>query len=338
MAAIVVYHSPTPLAARLAAAIHLGRLSGRAPRPPGAAALRAVGLEPANLLRPLPGLLAEGEAAGGSRVYSLGCGAAPWVVEHLCRDLAAVAGVPEQHFRLVPVVPRPGWRSLAAALLPGTLAAWLLPLALDGAWRAATAATLAISATAAAAVPATPRQQRGRPGRWPGSAPLPPAGAERAPLAPATVYHCFAGAHTSVTAANIHLGRLPRHRRPRLAEILAQPYFDWPRHRQIGHLIPMGRDSGGRMVYCVGLGGGKERLCRAMVEFAAAIGTPAGAWRTVSVLTCATWPMRVGGFLSCRLGLRRLGRPLTAFGAWWGYGRFQAAVRTVLDAGVTPTG
>jgi len=40
------------------------------------------------------------------------------------------------------------------------------------------------------------------------------------------IYHCYGGAHSSVTAANIHLGLLPRERTPGYRELISQKLFD----------------------------------------------------------------------------------------------------------------
>lgn len=141
------------------------------------------------------------------------------------------------------------------------------------------------------------------------------------------LYYCFGGAHTSVTAANLHLGRLPA--RPTYRQVLAQPHFDRLPHRSIGTFLFMGADAAGHPVYSVGLEGGRERLARALADFAAAFGVPPGEVALHPALPCANVLMRVGGFLSRRLGLVWPGRPLVALGAWLALPRFRALVGPV---------
>lgn len=140
------------------------------------------------------------------------------------------------------------------------------------------------------------------------------------------VFHCYGGAHTSITAANIYLGRLPRHRRPGLGDILRQPGFDWMPHTEIGRPLFMGTDVAGRPVYCIGLGAGKERVRKALQWFLADRGVPPAAVGWVDALPAANNWMRIGGFLSRRLGLVAVGRPLVTVGVWRAYGRFRRLV------------
>lgn len=142
------------------------------------------------------------------------------------------------------------------------------------------------------------------------------------------LYYCFGGAHTSVTAANLHLGRLPPH--PTYRQVLAQPYFDHLPHGSIGTFLFMGVDAAGHPVYSVGLEAGKDRLARALADFAAAFGAAPDGVALHPALPCANALMRIGGFLSRRLGLVWPGRPLVGLGAWLALPRFRALVGPVV--------
>jgi hypothetical protein len=144
-------------------------------------------------------------------------------------------------------------------------------------------------------------------------------------------YHCYGSAHSSVTAANLHLGLLPRARRPPLAEILHQPLFDRALHCDVGRPILMGADEWGHEVFVIGLAAGKKPLAGALADFAALHGVGRHQLLMVDALGAAGWTLRVGGYLSRRIGLVRLGRPLSAAGVWANYWAFVAIVETVLD-------
>lgn len=143
------------------------------------------------------------------------------------------------------------------------------------------------------------------------------------------LYHCYSANHSSVTAANIHLERLPRDRHATYAEVLGQPGFDTTSRREMGRPLYMGTDRRGHAVYCWGLGGGKERLLAAALQLAREAGGCTDAFLPVGALARVNWLMRIGGFLSRRLGLIGIGRPLVAWGTWLAYGSFvECALRT----------
>lgn len=116
---LVLYHSPQPLPARLAAAVHLGRLPQRPP--PWAelqGALDALATEPVELLRPAPGVRNEGRDAAGRRVCSLGTGSGSGVIERACNGLAQLAGIPPHAYVVVALPDLPVWVRAWAWLVP----------------------------------------------------------------------------------------------------------------------------------------------------------------------------------------------------------------------------
>ncbi|MFZ5813680.1 MAG: DUF3189 family protein [Bacillota bacterium] len=143
------------------------------------------------------------------------------------------------------------------------------------------------------------------------------------------IYHCYGQAHSSVTAANIHLGHLPRHRRATVAEIQHQPCFDRTEAHQLGRPCLMGTDEWGHQVYVLGLAGGRLAMVRAVQEFLVAGGVDPAAFLFVNALQHAGVPLRIGGYTSRRLGLIWPGRPLSALGVYLKYPRFVALVDQV---------
>lgn len=128
------------------------------------------------------------------------------------------------------------------------------------------------------------------------------------------VYSCYGGAHSSRAAAAMHLGLLPMDRPPRPAEVLAVPRFDGTTPRELGLLEHVGTDCSGHEVYVLGRGPAREVARRAFQSgFELAGGAP-GSLLFVDTLAAVNLPMRIGGFLSRRLGLVALGRPLAVYG------------------------
>lgn len=146
---------------------------------------------------------------------------------------------------------------------------------------------------------------------------------------PRVVYVCYGSAHSSIVAANLHLGRLPDSRRALPGELLAAPRFDQMPHNQIGTLLDMGQDAEGHRVYALGLGSGRDILGRAVLDLVATLGLPSDCVLLVDALTGVHATTRVGGFLSRRLGLVRIGRPLVVAGILADYDRFLGLVRGV---------
>lgn len=125
---VIVFHSPHPLEARLAALLYLRRLPMKRPGLRQITALlirldRSAGL--AELLRPQPGLRHEGLDPEGRHLLSLGTGSAAGVVERVFSGMALLTGVPAGSYLLVGAPPIPRllrwW-----GLMPGS---WGAPLA-----------------------------------------------------------------------------------------------------------------------------------------------------------------------------------------------------------------
>ncbi|RBP39198.1 Protein of unknown function [Garciella nitratireducens DSM 15102] len=144
------------------------------------------------------------------------------------------------------------------------------------------------------------------------------------------VYYCYGGAHSSVIASSIHVGMLPINRIPTAKEILAIPYFDITPNDKIGSLLYMGIDSWGNEIYCMGWGIYKNDILSLIFLltneednfiFDHTI--------FVDALPVANQWIKLGGLLSRRLGLVKIGRPLVIKGVQRRYFHFIKLVETV---------
>lgn len=143
------------------------------------------------------------------------------------------------------------------------------------------------------------------------------------------VYSCYGGAHSSRAAAAIHLGLLPADRAPRPRDLLSIPRFDDVGAGDMGILDFMGSDVQGHEVYVLGRGAAREVAERALKSgFALAGGSP-DEILFVDALAEVNLIMRVGGFLSRRLGWVALGRPLAAYGTAKAFPRLVRLVEEV---------
>ncbi len=127
------------------------------------------------------------------------------------------------------------------------------------------------------------------------------------------IYRCFGGAHSSVVAAAIHLGQLKSDSLPTDEELMNLTLFDRQGKDAHGQLHFLGFDEQGRHIYSVGCRNAGASVEKTLKEVAGLMGV-AGDLHFVDTLRCVNIKMRVGGYLSRRWGLIKLGRPLVLDG------------------------
>jgi len=307
----VIYHGPDGThASTVAAAIHLGRLpEDRVPDPSALTALEGFH----GPRRPEPGRLAfQGVDPDGHQVYVLGREEGGDLAERALTGVGELFGIDRAELVFVNTeVAANGWLRLGGVVsrLGGGVGLGRL-LVTRGAWRAYPELARLVRQTRerirvreARAAPAGDEPEAG-----------PAARGVPDPRRPKVIFHCYGSAHTSVVAASVYLGILPRDRPPRLEAIAALPYFDRVDQGDIGRPFFMGLDDEGREVYVLGLEGLKVVLRRAIHDLLEACGVPRPRLLMADSLHLAEWRTRVGGFLSRRAGLVRAGRPLALAG------------------------
>jgi len=143
------------------------------------------------------------------------------------------------------------------------------------------------------------------------------------------IYFCWGGAHSSVTAAAIHLGNLPSDRVATVSEILQTQRFDLATDADMGRLFRMGCDEQGNEVFILGLGPGHKQIRYGIATCLELLGVAGSEYRLVNCLPCVNWAARIGGFTSRYLGVVSLGRPLVAWGVHKSYHNFIRLVQWV---------
>lgn len=133
------------------------------------------------------------------------------------------------------------------------------------------------------------------------------------------VYSCYGGTHSSRTAAAIHLGHLPMDRVPDARELLTLPRFDRVADDELGIAEFAGIDDRGHHVYVLGRGPWLRIVERAFRSGYQLGGGDPRQLLFVNALPTVNTLMRVGGFLSRRLGWVALGRPLVVYGTRLAY-------------------
>lgn len=139
-------------------------------------------------------------------------------------------------------------------------------------------------------------------------------------MAKKIIYHCYGGAHSSVVAAAIHLGTLKADKTPGERELMQLNLFDRQTKDGHGQLHFYGYDEKGRQVYSIGCRNAGAAVEAALTSVAGLLGVE-DELHFVDTLPCVNLEMRIGGYISRRLGLTRLGRPLVVRGTKKAYRR-----------------
>ena len=128
------------------------------------------------------------------------------------------------------------------------------------------------------------------------------------------IFQCYGGTHTSVVAASLYAGLISRTHPPEYSVLCSLPYFDRVNSKEVGALYRIGCDACGNPVFALGSRGHAAQMRLLMAAFLLLYGTPPA---EVAVIDCMRYiPLvtRAGGFISRRLGMPALGRPLVCLG------------------------
>lgn len=143
-------------------------------------------------------------------------------------------------------------------------------------------------------------------------------------------YYCFAGSHSSVIAANIHLKKLPDNRLPSIKEIMEVEYFNQRDKNQCGQELYLGEDEQGHQIYVIGLGKDRELALQVIYHLLKERDNPS-AWRFYDALSELHWLTKVGGFLSGNLKWVGPGKYLAAMGIRRCYPKLCRMVRRIKE-------
>lgn len=142
------------------------------------------------------------------------------------------------------------------------------------------------------------------------------------------IYHCYGGAHSSVTAAAIHLGQLKTDSIPSEKELMSMALFDRQTKEGHGQLHFFGFDDAENQVYSVGcrnIGATLEKIVQNVSDLLEL----SDELYFVDTLHCVNVKMRVGGYLSRRWGVIKYGRPLVLQGTQDAYPKLVELVKQV---------
>lgn len=145
------------------------------------------------------------------------------------------------------------------------------------------------------------------------------------------IYHDVGGAHSTATAANIHIGKLPIDSIPTKNEILNLPTFDKITKDQMGNLLYIGEDEYGTKVYTLGRKYKPKLVIPAIKSMYSAINGNANDLLIIDTHPTVNIWMKIGGFSSRVLNLVAFGRPIVTYGTLKAYEEIANIVRKVKE-------
>lgn len=128
------------------------------------------------------------------------------------------------------------------------------------------------------------------------------------------IYHCYGGSHSSVMAAALHLGLIPKNRIPSLNELMNIPYYDKTNNSDFGSIRLMGVDEYKNEVYVLGKKSMGDRYSRLLMGVAEILGC-SDELMAVNCMNRVNLAMKLGGFSSRKMGIVSLGRPVLVCGS-----------------------
>lgn len=127
------------------------------------------------------------------------------------------------------------------------------------------------------------------------------------------IYHCFGGAHSSVTAAAIHLGWLETSKKPTFEELMQIPYFEVQIDEDHGIFRYMGEDEKHNKVFILGRRNLKGNFEKIVYGLAKIYGRKDD-FLLIDTMPYVNWKMIIGGSLSRGLESPKLGRKIVLQG------------------------
>lgn len=144
------------------------------------------------------------------------------------------------------------------------------------------------------------------------------------------IYHDVGGAHSTATAANIHINNLPIDRVPDKSELLSLTTFDKINKNQLGHILYIGEDEFGSKVYTIGRKYNPNIVLSAIKDIFNIAGGKEELYIVDTHPTVNVW-MKIGGFTSRGLGIVSIGRPIVTYGTLKAYENIADIVKKVKD-------
>jgi len=141
------------------------------------------------------------------------------------------------------------------------------------------------------------------------------------------VYHCVTGCHTSSTAAAIHLGLLPIDYKPSYHDLIRVPFYDALEEKDRGKLMLRGTDEKGNKVYTLSRKYIPHLLLPVVSDTWRMLGQAEDELILINTQPSANGFVKFGGYLSRRLKLTGVGRPVVAKATLYSYNNIAKIVK-----------
>lgn len=143
------------------------------------------------------------------------------------------------------------------------------------------------------------------------------------------IYYCYGSSHSSVLAAAIHTGKLPTMRVATKDEICQLPHYDKTDSNEIGTPFYYGEDEFNNQIYVLGMGSKRELVKSILFSFLNEVEISTNDIIVIDALPYVNLATKVGGILSRRFGLVKIGRPLTIYSLQLCYNRYIKLIERV---------
>lgn len=128
------------------------------------------------------------------------------------------------------------------------------------------------------------------------------------------VYYDVGGAHSSATAANMHINKLPMDRVATRDELLALPTFDKIEKKDVAHLLFIGEDEYKNKVYTISCRRNYKYVLNPLSDMYRELTGSTDSLLMVSTQPAVNLLMKIGGFSSRQLHWVAFGRPIVTSG------------------------
>lgn len=146
------------------------------------------------------------------------------------------------------------------------------------------------------------------------------------------IYHDVGGAHSTQTAASLHLNLLPKDRVPTAEELMALPRFDRAEKSDHGRIQLTGIDEYGNTVYTLGREYTEKMTITALKDLYVLLKGDLDGLIIVNMKPTINLLMKIGGYSSRRLHLVNFGRPIVIKGTQKAFFNIVSLVDQVKEA------
>lgn len=146
------------------------------------------------------------------------------------------------------------------------------------------------------------------------------------------IYHDVGGAHSTQTAAFVHLNLLPKDRVPSASELMAIPRFDKAEKSDHGRIQLAGMDEYGNAVYTLGRENAEKITIPALKDLYVLLKGSLDGLILVNMKPTINLLMKIGGYSSRRLHFVSFGRPIVIKGTQKAYFNIVSLVDKVKTA------